>query len=328
MSSTVGQTPSAVKVAAAFTTVYLVWGSTYFFIRLSVQHIPPMLVGCLRYLLAGILMLLWCLITGEKIFSWRVIKPAIVSGLLLLVGGNGALIWAEQYVSSSLAAILLAAGPIWFVVLDKGKWAENFRSKATIVGLLVGSLGVLMLFGEKLWGSDVQDGSVAGGRHREMVALVVLVLCAISWAAGSLYSKYKAVGNSNSVNAGWQMMSAGICFVLLSAGSGEWVSFRPHDVPLSSWLSVAYLVTMGSLVGYSAFTWLLQVRPATQVSTHAYVNPVVAVLLGVFFAGEHLSFIQLGGLLVILISVLLINLAKYRAAAGAKIFGVKKLAAE
>ena len=286
-----------------------------------------MLVGCLRYLIAGILMLLWCAVTGKKIFSRKVINPAIVSGLLLLVGGNGALIWAEQYVPSSLAAILLAAGPIWFVVLDKGKWAENFRSKATIAGLLVGSAGVLMLFGEKLWGGDPEGAATAGGHHREVMALVMLVLCAISWAAGSLYSKYKAAGNSNAVNAGWQMMSAGVCFVLLSLGRGEWSHFRPQEVPLSSWLSIAYLVTMGSLVGYSAFTWLLQVRPATQVSTHAYVNPVVAVLLGVFFAGEHLSLIQLSGLLVILLSVLLINLAKYRAAAAGKQGVGKKLAA-
>jgi drug/metabolite transporter (DMT)-like permease len=280
-----------------------------------------MLVGCLRYLIAGILMLLWCVITGEKIFSWRVINPAIVSGLLLLVGGNGALIWAEQYVPSSLAAILLAAGPVWFVVLDKGKWAENFRSKATIAGLLVGSAGVLMLFGEKLLGGDPENAATAGGHHREVMALVMLVLCAISWAGGSLYSKYKAAGNSNAVNAGWQMMSAGIGCVLLSLGTGEWSHFRPHEVPMSSWLSVAYLVTMGSLLGYSAITLLLQVRPAAEVSTHAYVNPVVAVLLGVFFAGEHLSLIQLSGLLVILLSVLLINLAKYRPAAGGKTGG-------
>src|ERR1700722_13442537 len=180
MSSTVGQTPSATKVVAAFTTVYLVWGSTYFFIRLSVEHIPPMLVGCLRYLIAGILMLLWCVITREKIFSWRVISPAIVSGLLLLVGGNGALIWAEQYVPSSLAAILLAAGPIWFVVLDKGKWAENFRSKATIAGLLVGSIGVLLLFGQKLR----EEAGTGGGGSKEMAALAMLVVASISWAAG------------------------------------------------------------------------------------------------------------------------------------------------
>lgn len=330
MSAATGQTPSAMKVAAAFTTVYLVWGSTYFAIRVSLEHIPPMLVGCLRYLLSGILMLLWCLVTKEKIFSWRVIRPAVVSGLLLLVGGNGALIWAEQYVPSSLAAILLASGPIWFVVLDKGKWKENFRSRATIAGLIVGSVGVLMLFGQQLAGEPAGGGGAGvlggagagatGGGSMAVIALVVLVLAGISWAAGSLYSKYKAAGNPNAVNAGWQMLAAGICFIPFGLVRGEWSHFRWQEVAMSSWLAIAYLIVFGSLVGYSAFVWLLQVRPATQVSTHAYVNPVVAVLLGVIFAGEHLSLLQLLGLMVILGSVLLINLAKYRTAAGDKIY--------
>jgi len=297
------------KVGAAFAIVYLAWGGTYFFIRLSLQHIPPMLVGAIRYGIAGLLMLLWCVVTKKRIFSWRAIRPAAVSGLLLLVGGNGLLIWAEQYIPSSLAAILLASGPIWFVLLDRSKWRENFRSKATVAGLVVGSVGVLMLFGQKLRG----EGGQGEGGNREMAALAVLIVASISWAAGSLYSKYKAAGNSNSVNAGWQMMVAGIVFVVCSAISGEFGHFRLGDVPLSGWLSVAYLVTLGSLLGYSAFTWLLQVRPATQVSTHAYVNPVVAVLLGVLFAGERLTFLQVLGLMVILASVLLINLAKYRA---------------
>jgi drug/metabolite transporter (DMT)-like permease len=268
-----------------------------------------MLVGAIRYVIAGLLMLLWCVVTKKRIFSWRAIRPAAVSGLLLLVGGNGLLIWAEQYIPSSLAAILLASGPIWFVLLDRSKWRENFRSKATVAGLVVGSVGVLMLFGQKLRG----EGGQGEGGNREMAALAVLIVASISWAAGSLYSKYKAAGNSNSVNAGWQMMVAGIVFVVCSAISGEFGHFRLGDVPLSGWLSVAYLVTLGSLLGYSAFTWLLQVRPATQVSTHAYVNPVVAVLLGVLFAGERLTFLQVLGLMVILASVLLINLAKYRA---------------
>jgi drug/metabolite transporter (DMT)-like permease len=307
------------KVAAAFTTVYLVWGSTYFFIRLSVEHIPPMLVGAFRYFPAGLLMLLWCILTKEKIFSWRAIWPAVVSGLLLLVGGNGLLIWAEQYIPSSLAAILLASGPIWFVVLDRGKWGENFRNKATISGLVVGSIGVLLLFGQRVVSEFSQEKGKGGG-DKEMMALAVLVVASISWAAGSLYSKYKAAGNSNSVNAGWQMMAAGIAFLICSAVSGEWSHFQPQGVPLISWISVAYLVVFGSLIAYSAFTWLLQVRPATQVSTHAYVNPVVAVLLGVIFIGERLSWLQLCGLMVILASVLLINLAKYRQSAGPRAY--------
>ncbi|HXB90861.1 MAG TPA: EamA family transporter, partial [Puia sp.] len=280
----------------------------------------------------------WCLITKEKIFSWPVMRPAIISGLLLLFFGTGALIWSEQYLASSLAAILLAAGPIWFVLLDRRQWKENFRSRKTIVGLLVGFAGVILLFGEQLSHSlgaaaagsnaagavapSVAAGSnaanvttVAPGTNWPMVALVVLVLGSISWAAGSLYSKYKSAGNANTVNAGWQMFAAGAAFIPASLLSGEWSHFHWQEVPLSSWLSIAYLVTMGSLAGYSAFVWLLQVRSATQVSTHAYVNPVVAVLLGVFFADEHMSVLQLAGLVVILISVLLINLAKHKSSA-------------
>jgi drug/metabolite transporter (DMT)-like permease len=289
-----------------------------------------MLVGCMRFLIAGILMLLWCGVTGERVFVWKDMKPAIVSGLLLLFFGNGALIWSEQYLPSSLAAILLASGPIWFVLLDRRKWQENFRSRETILGLLVGFVGIILLFGEQLLhslsGSGAAGGTVtyaasgaagAVGTNWQAVALLVLLLGSISWASGSLYAKYKSSGNSNSVNAGWQMLAAGVAFIPASLISGEWAHFHWQDVPLSSWLSIFYLVTMGSLAGYSAFVWLLQVRSATQVSTHAYVNPVVAVLLGVFFANEKMSPVQLLGLAIILISVLLINLAKYRTSAAA-----------
>jgi len=337
MSSPSNRPASTMMVVVAFAIVYIVWGSTYFFIQMSVAHIPPMMVGVLRFLLSGTIMLLWCLFTKEKLFSWAVMRPAIVSGLLLLGLGNGALIWSEQYIPSSLAAILLAAGPVWFVLLDKGKWQENFRSRSTIFGLVVGFGGVLLLFAEQLRGivsagarGTGDTGGAGTGGHMEVVALVVLVLGSISWASGSLYSKYRSVsGSSNAVNAGWQMFAAGVAFIPASLISGEWAQFHPAEVPMSSWMGIVYLVTMGSLVGYSAFVWLLQVRPATQVSTHAYVNPVVAVLLGVFFAGERMSVLQLTGLAVILVSVLLINLSKYRSGlpAGRKASG-KAIATE
>jgi drug/metabolite transporter (DMT)-like permease len=339
MSSPANQPVPTSRVILAFATVYLVWGSTYFFISVAVKQIPPMLVGAFRFLTAGALLLAWCIATGEKVFVWKDIRPAIVSGLLLLLVGNGALVWAEQYLTSSLSAILLAAVPLWFVVLDKAKWRENFRSRETIIGLLVGFAGVILLFGEKLLqslsvntatanaglASAADKGSAGGaaaaahlaganaGHNWQFIALLVLMLGSISWAAGSLYSKYKSTAASNSVNAGWQMLAAGIAFLPASWFSGELSHFHWHEVTMSAWLSVFYLVTMGSLAGYSAFVWLLKVRPATQVSTYAYVNPVVAVLLGTLFVGDHISMIQLLGLVIILISVLLVNLAKYRA---------------
>jgi drug/metabolite transporter (DMT)-like permease len=219
--------------------------------------------------------------------------------------------------------VLLASGPLWFVLLDWRQWGVNFRSKSTLAGVFVGFAGVLLLFVERLRsGGAMVDGSatamgstrdgMAGSGGKAQLALVILLIGSISWAAGSLYSKYRSAPVANSVNAGWQMLLAGLVFLPASVISGEWSGFSVRDVPMSAWLSVAYLVTMGSLLGYSAFVWLLQVRPATQVSTHAYVNPVVAILLGAFFLGESMTALQLLGLAVILTSVLLINLVKYR----------------
>lgn len=298
---------STLKVIIAFATVYIVWGSTYFFIRVAIEDFPPMLMAAFRFITAGVLMLLWCIITKEKVFDWKYIKPAAVSGLLMLFIGNGAVIWAEQYISSSLAAILVSASPLWFIIIDKPKWSENFN-RQTIFGLVIGFIGVILLFSENLSHafSDSGNGYYA-------IATIALVLGSISWAAGSIYSKYKASGSSNTVNTTWQIMAAGLAFVLSSFIANEPASFHFADVSMRSWMAVIYLITMGSLAGYSAYVWLLKVRPAAQVSTYAYVNPVVAVLLGVFFGGEHMTMIQISGLAIILVSVLLINLAKARA---------------
>lgn len=296
---------SRLMIIVAFATVYLVWGSTYFFIRMAIEHIPALLMACMRFLVAGSLLLGWCAVKGERIFDWQAIKPAIFSGLLLLFIGNGAVVWVEQFLPSSLVAVLVSSAPIWFVILDKPKWKENFNSRSTIAGLIVGFLGVLLLFSQ-------QAGEVAVSHNRiQIISLILLVIAAMCWAGGSLYSKYKASGPVT-VNTAWQMLSAGIAFIPCSLLSHETDGFIWASVPAQSWLALAYLVFMGSLAAYSAYVWLLQVRPATQVSTYAYVNPVVAVLLGIFFANEKLSLLQLAGLAIILTSVLLINLSKYR----------------
>lgn len=304
--SDVKRSVSPAMVVVAFATVYLVWGSTYFFIQRAVEHIPPFILGAIRFIVAGSLLLGWCAYKGEKLFNWSHIKPSLVSGLLMLFIGNGAVIWAEQTLASSLVAVLVSSAPIWFVVLDKPKWKQNLTSRPTVLGLIVGFIGVILLFSEQA------SKALGAGNSLQVIGLVVLIIGAMAWAGGSLYSKYNSKATSASVNTAWQMLAAGIAFIPGSFINNEWSTFHFASVTTGSWLSLLYLITMGSLAGFSAYVWLLQVRPATQVSTYAYVNPVVAVLLGVIFAGEQMTILQLAGLAVILLSVLLINLAKYR----------------
>jgi drug/metabolite transporter (DMT)-like permease len=295
------------RVVIAFAIVYLVWGSTYFFIRIAIQDIPPLMMACMRFFISGFLLLTWCLIQGEKVFILENIRPAIVSGLLLLLIGNGAVVWSEQFLSSSFAAVIASTSPIWMVIMDGRNRKTNFKSKETVIGLFIGFVGVILLFSE-----NVARAISGTGDHLQVIALSILMIGAASWAAGSLYAKYYSKGNSQLVNAGWQMFSAGVIFIPVSAINGEWKNIHWQQVSAGAWLSLFYLISLGSLVGYSAYAWLLKVRPATQVSTHAYVNPVVAVLLGTLIGGEKMSVYQIAGLAVILTSVLLVNLAKYR----------------
>ncbi len=293
-------------VIVSFATVYIVWGSTYFFILLALKGFPPMLLGAFRFIVAGFIMLLFCVLRGEKIFQSKQIKLASITGVLLLFGGTGAVIWVEQVLPSALVAILVSAAPFWFVLLDKPMWRESFSNKFTITGLIIGFFGITLLFGEKM------STIFSGIGNSNIGSMLLILLGSLSWTFGSIFSKYKSSGGSNIVNVGWQMFAAGIPFTILSIITGETQHFNWSTVPLNAWLSIWYLILFGSIAAYTAYIWLLQVRPSAQVSTYAYVNPVVAVLLGVFFAAEKISFLQISGLVIILTSVLLINLAKYR----------------
>jgi drug/metabolite transporter (DMT)-like permease len=298
---------SPLMVIIAFATVYVVWGSTYFFIRIAVHDIPPLLLGALRFFTAGLLLLVWCAIKGEKIFVKTNILHAAVSGVLLLCVGIGTVIWCEQTLPSAVVAIMVSAAPIWFVLLDKQKWSENFKSRSTIIGLLIGFAGVILLFSEQIIKSLSTPGSGS-----KLTAMLLLAVASIAWPLGSLYSKYKATQGSASVNTAWQMLIAGLIFIPGSLLHGEIQHIVWQNISSGAWLALIYLILFGSIAAFSAYVWLLQVRPATQVSTYAYVNPVIAVILGIFFAHENISLLQIVGLIIILGSVLLINLAKYR----------------
>ncbi len=297
---------SAGMIFTAFAILYIVWGSTYFFIAMGIKTIPPMIMGAMRFVAAGVLMMVWGLINRENLFNWKQIKHSVITGFFLLFIGTGAVIWAEQSMASSLVAVLIASQAIWMVLIDKRNWRANFTNRNTVIGLIIGFIGVLLLFRDSATKSIATAGGVAS-----IIGFLILLIGMFSWAGGSIYTKYTATGSST-VNSAWQMFAAGIFFIPASFINNEWSSFNWSAVTSESWLAVLYLITMGSLAGFSAYIFLLRVKPVAQVSTHVYVNPVVAVLLGVFFAGEKMTVLQIAGLAIILTSVLLINLSKYR----------------
>ena len=301
------QSAPVAKVVFAFAIVYIVWGSTYFSVQAALRDFPPFILGALRFMAAGVILLTWLGFKKEKLFYRPQLKTSFIVGNLLLFIGNGTIIWAEETLPSSLVAVLVSASPVWFVLLDSRTLKSNLRNPFVITGVTIGLGGVILLFSEKIY----HQLSPATG-SLEIISLIVVVAGSVSWCVGSLYSKYNASGNTI-VGAGWQMIFAALSFLVLSLFTGEFNQVHLHEIHLRAWLSVIYLVLFGSIAGYSAYIWLLQVRPATQVSTNAYVNPVVAVLLGVFFGGEFINSLQIGGLAVILLSVFIINYDKYKA---------------
>jgi drug/metabolite transporter (DMT)-like permease len=294
-----------VTVIIAFAIVYIVWGSTYFFIQASERDFPPFILGAMRFFAAGFMLLGWCAIKKYKLVYRPQMKTSFIVGNLLLFIGNGAIIWAEETLPSSFVAVLVSSAPLWIVLFDSRNRKENLSNAKIVLGILTGFLGVVLLSSEKIFSSLFPAAGTL-----QIISLLVIVAGNISWCIGALYSKYNSSGNTM-VGAAWQMIFAAISFLIVAFCTGETSHFQFQQVHIRAWLSIIYLITLGSLAGYSAYIWLLQVRPATHVSTNAYVNPVVAVLLGVFFGGETINGLQIGALILILSSVFIINFDKY-----------------
>ena len=295
--------PPKLLIIAAFTALFIVWGSTYLGIMLAIKSIPPFFMLGTRFLIAGILLYLWCLIKGEKAPSLRLFGSVGVGGFLMLFMGNGAVTWSEQYLPSGLAAIIVATVPLWFVLLDKRQWKFNFSNKLIIFGIVVGFAGVLLLFSGK-GTSGLIDNKL------KLISFFVLMIGTIGWATGSLYSKYKEADVTVTMKAAVQMIAAGLTAFLAGLISNEQKNFLVSNVSLQSALALLYLIIIGSLVTYMAYIWLLSVRPPALVGTYAYVNPVVAVFLGWLIAGEAITRQQIIALIVILAGVILVNFAK------------------
>ena len=299
-------------VILAFGLVYLLWGSTYLAIDIAVQTIPPALMCALRFSIAGVVMLGVCAATGHRIlYSPKQIALAAVVGLLLLMGGNLTLSYAELTVSSGLSALIIAITPLWFLVLDSLLLGDHHIAGRGKAGLALGIVGLSLVW------PDLQAGSVG---RRELIASVSLIAGSFSWALGSVLSKRWQSGMDVFGATGWQITAAGAGNFAYALVNGDFahVTWAPRSLA-----AVGYLVVCGSWIGYTAYIWLLEHVPTSKVSTYAYVNPVVAVFLGWLILHEKVDRYILAGSAIVVLSVVLVTSAKIKQTASAELPAVE-----
>jgi drug/metabolite transporter (DMT)-like permease len=280
-------------------SIYIVWGSTYLAIRFAVQTMPPFLMAAVRFLIAGVVLFVFRRAQGDVAPSTREWRSAAVIGLLLLLGGNGGVVWAEQHVNSGHAALIVGATPLWMVLIDTLRPGGRRPGWLSAAGVLVGFAGIILLISPGASSADQIDPLSAA-------ALIVATLC---WASGSLYSRKAALPTSPLLGTGMEMLIGGLGLMAVGTLTGEWARLNLGAISRESWLGLAYLIVLGSWVGFGSYTWLLRVAPTSLVSTYAYVNPIVAVLMGNWLAHEPLTPRTLIAAAVIVSSVALTTLA-------------------
>jgi drug/metabolite transporter (DMT)-like permease len=293
-----------ILLVAAFASVYIFWGSTYLAIKYAIETLPPFLMAGGRFVFAGSILYVWARFSKDyekpRFEHW---KTSLIVGTLLLLGGNGGVVFAEHYISSSLAALLVATEPFWIVLLG-WLWLKGSRPNLKVaLGLVIGFFGVWLLIS----GQNVSSSSSATNGSMQVISTIVIIAAAFSWALGSIYGLRAPVPKSSLLTAGMQMLSGGAVLLLVSLITGEWSKFNIAQVSANSWFGLIYLIVFGSLIGFTAYSWLLKNAPPAMVSTYAYVNPVIAVLLGWLIAGESFTGQMLFGAGVIVGSVVLIT---------------------
>jgi drug/metabolite transporter (DMT)-like permease len=283
------------RIWLALLVVYIVWGATYLAIRLAVEHMPPFLMAGSRFLIAGSALFIWRRLVGDetpKLKEWRI---AGIIGIFFVLGGNGGVTWAEQMVPSGIAALVIATSPLWMVVIDL---RPNLLA---ILGVLVGFIGIFILIGPQ------QFLGVSSGLHP--VGIFVLLLSALSWAVGTIYAREAAVPSSAIMRISMLMLVGGGVLFVLGSITGEWRLVYLTAIPAVSWAGFLYLILFGSIVGFITYNWLLRVAPTPMVSTYAYVNPVIAILLGTFLVNEPMTARIIIAAVIIVFAVVLINFA-------------------
>lgn len=290
------------RVWLALITVYIVWGSTYLAIRIAVESMPPFLMAATRFLVAGGILFAWRKLAGDPLprrIEWR---SAAIVGLLLLTGGNGNVVWAEQHVASGVAALIVGSSPLWMVAMDAFRPGGKKASLQTWAGVIIGFVGILILINPWNMSQNSQSMNVLG--------ILSLLLGAFLWALGSLYSRGATLPDSPLMGTSMEMLAGGVGFLVLSTLTREWGRVDFSLITARSLWALAYLIFFGALVGYSAYTWLLRNAPTPLVATYAYVNPIVAIFMGSLVLAEPLTPRILIAALIVVSSVALINTAR------------------
>ena len=286
------------KTLLAFAIIYFVWGSTFLAIRVGVHAVPPLLFAAMRFLVAGLVLFGWMIARGEPSPTRRQWMSVLLLALLIFLMDYGLLFWAEQRVPSGVAAVMLATIPV-FIALSEILFLHTQRLTVRLaLALLIGIGGVAVLMSNSL---------NLGGAPVDRRGAVALIIASVSWSIAAVLARKLPLPPSKVMSSGAQMLAGGIMLTITSAALGEFRHFHPSTVSRAAWFSLIYLIIAGSIVGFTAYVWLIHHESPTKVGTYAYVNPVVAVLLGYLFGGETLGLRTVLGTMFVLVSVIVIT---------------------
>jgi drug/metabolite transporter (DMT)-like permease len=289
--------PASSLLLASFAAVYILWGSTFFAIRVGIESFPPLILAALRHLSVGLVFYpIFRRVSGEKptLTQWR---TAIVTGVLLLLCGNGTVNWAEKIIPSGIAALLVATVSLWMVLADWFRPGGSRPASRVLAGLVLGFAGMALLVGPKHLG---------GAERVNPLGAFALVLASLAWAIGSIYSKHHPIPKSAMLGVAMQMIAGGTALLVVAGITGEYRELHLAQVTVRSWLALGYLAVFGSALGFSAYVYILKHGTAARVATYAFVNPVVALFLGWLLGGEALSLRTILASAVILTAVILV----------------------
>ena len=295
--------PARWKLLLSFAVIYFIWGGTFLAVRVGVGEVPPVLFAAMRFLPAGLVLFGWTLSRRERLPGGRQWMSVLLLALLIFVGDYGFLFWAEKRVPSGLAAVMLATIPLFMALSEAVILRTQKLTVRLVSALLIGLCGVAALMSRSF---------NLGGAPIDSRGAAALIFAALSWSVAAAISRKVPLPESKVMSSGAQMLAGGVMLVLLAAAAGEFRDFHPAAVSGKVWFSLAYLIVAGSIIGFTAYVWLLHHESPTKVGTYAYVNPVVAVLVGYFLGGEAITARTVLGTVCVLISVVVITTSPSR----------------